>query len=119
MSASWYDVWFAGAVIGRAAYHNTSDVWFTGIVPEEAAAAGYSYAGLRRSCAHDGSGVGRPLYWVSLVDRDVQPLRVEHTMLACLRCQALVPPGWDHDGYGYLPYDSETLSRAIGAEPAR
>lgn len=116
MSASWYDVHFGGAVIGRAVYHNTSDTWFTGIVPEEAGQAGYRYAGLSRHCAHNDSRIGRPLHWVALVDREERPLRTQHTMLACLLCQALVLPGWDDDGYGYLPYSPEVLALA-GKEP--
>ena len=113
MSASWFDVYFSGAIIGRSLYHNTSDVWFTGIVPEEAGKAGYSYAGLSRHCTHDDSHISKPLHWVSLVDRDARPLRTRHTMLACLLCQALVLPGWNDDGYGYLPYSPEILARAV------
>jgi hypothetical protein len=118
MGTSWYDVYFGGAVIGRAVYHNTSDTWFTGIVPEEAGAAGYSHSGLQRRCMHGDNGpvVGYALHWVALVG-GARPEKVEHTMLACLRCQSLITPAWDEEGYGYLDYTSEVLSRVIGAEP--
>lgn len=117
MSATWHDVHFGGAVIGRAVYHNTSDIWFSAIVPEEAGKAGYSYSGINRRCMHEHEG---PLHWVSIADVHVvatMPPRLHCTMLACLRCQALVTPAWDEDGYGYLPYTDAILARAANAEP--
>jgi hypothetical protein len=113
MSTNWYEVHFGGAVIGYAAFHNTSDLWFNQILDEK------ELEQRQRGVETFRCPIDHAWHWVEVRDFPavtIQPAR--HVVAACLRCRMLVLPPCDDWGSYEEDFTDAQKARCVNERPA-